>query len=97
ASTARHTRVAPKVPPQNPVRFVTVETIVIVTFASQTSVAVGEPKLQGTPHSTTRLGTQVIVGGVVSMVVTVWLHRDVLVQASVASHVRTTSILAGHT
>src|ERR1041384_7101029 len=70
ASVARQVRVASKVLPQWPVTLVTVLTMLIVT-ARQVSLAVGGSKAQGLVHSTVLLGTQVIVGGVWSSMVTV--------------------------
>src|SRR2546427_5691815 len=57
----------------------------------QVSVAVGVLKVQSVPHSTVMLLTQVMIGGVRSSTVTVWLHSAVLPQASVARHVRVAS------
>src|SRR5213593_5287291 len=61
--------------------------MVMVTLP-QVSLAVGGSKDQALVHSTVLLGTQVMVGGVWSSTVTVWLHSAVLPQASVARHVR---------
>src|SRR5439155_1590556 len=63
ASVARQVRVASKVLPQWPVRFVTVLTMVMVAVP-QVSVAVGASKDQLLVHSTVLLSTQVMVGGV---------------------------------
>src|SRR5436853_457113 len=72
-SLALHVRVATKVLPQ--VALVTVPMTLMVTLvASHTSVAVGLVKAQAVPHSTVEFGVQVIVGAVVSITVTVWLH-----------------------
>src|SRR5947199_2120487 len=90
ASVARQVRVASKVLPQCPVRLVTVLRTVMVTLP-QVSVAVGASKDQALVHSTILFGTQVMVGGVVSSTVTVWLQSAVLPQASVARHVRVVS------
>src|SRR5262245_14331572 len=90
ASVARQVRVASKVLPQWPVRFVTVLRIVIVT-SPQESLAVGGSKFHGLVHSTVLSGTQVMVGLVVSTSVTFWLHSAVLPQASVACQVRVAS------
>src|SRR5262245_2936410 len=60
----------------------------VTLVPSQTSVAVGGSKFQTAPHSTTRLEAQLIAGGVVSMMVTVWLHCALLVCASIASQTR---------
>src|SRR5439155_10455633 len=45
-------------------------------------------------HSSTRLGGQVIVGGVVSRTVMVWTQLAVLPQASVADQVRAMTLVA---
>src|SRR5204863_414603 len=88
-STASHVRVALNVWPQNPLRFVVVLVIRMVTFVpSQRSVAVGLVKVQAVPHSTVKSGKQVIEGGVVSTTVAVWLHVLLLPQASLAFQVR---------
>ena len=69
--------------------FVTVERATMVTFVpSQISTLVGAIKAIGVPHSRIRLAAQLIAGGVVSTRVTVWLHIEELVQASVAIQVR---------
>src|ERR1041384_2562360 len=57
----------------------------------QVSVAVGGSKDQGLVHSTVLLGAQLMVGGVRSSTVTVWLHWAELPQASVAFQVRVAS------
>src|SRR6266545_4132388 len=90
ASVARHVRVASKVFPQCPVRLVTVLTMVTVALP-HVSLAVGASKSQVLPYSTVLLGTQVMVGLVVSTTVTFWLQSAVLPQASVARHVRVVS------
>src|SRR5437588_458861 len=87
ASAARQVRVAAKVLPQWPVRLVTVPRMVTVTLP-QVSMAVGASKVQVLVHSTDLLGAQVMVGGVGSSTVTVWLHSAVLPHASVARQVR---------
>src|SRR5438105_15798053 len=83
---ARQVRVAAKVLPQWPMRLVTVPRMVMVTLP-QVSVAVGASKDQVLVHSTDLLDAQVMVGGVVSFTVTVWLHSALLPQASVARQV----------
>src|SRR6266404_9553767 len=50
--------------------------------------AVGGSKLQAVPHSTVLLVAQVIVGGVVSRTVTVWLQVLLLPHGSIAAQVR---------
>src|SRR5438552_2397394 len=90
ASVARQVRVASKVLPQWPVKLVTVLAMVRVTLP-QASLAGGGSKAQALVHSTVLLGTQVMVGGVLSSTVTVWLHSAVLPQAAVAPHVRVAS------
>src|SRR5205809_79871 len=90
ASVARQVRVASNVLPQWPVIFVTVPRIVMVALP-QVSVAVGASKDQVLVHSAVLLGTQVMVGLVVSCTVTFWLQSAVLPQASVARQVRVAS------
>src|SRR5437867_7107115 len=90
ASVARQVRVASKVLPQWPVRLVTVLRMLMVTLP-QVSLAVGASKVQVLVHSTVLLGTQMIVGLVVSTTVTFWLQSAVLPQASVARQVRVAS------
>jgi hypothetical protein len=51
-------------------------------FVQQLSVAVGTSNVHGVPHWTVLSGTQVNVGGVMSMTVTVWLQMLLLVQQS---------------
>src|SRR5205823_5321486 len=53
-----------------------------------TSVALGSSNVQAVPHSMLLPATHVITGGVVSTTVTVWLHCELLLQASVALQVR---------
>src|SRR5438094_10172642 len=57
----------------------------------QVSLAEGGSKAQAVEHSTVLLGTQVMVGLVVSTTVTFWLQSAVLPQASVARQVRVAS------
>src|SRR5262245_42319181 len=65
--------------------FVTVLITLIVTLVPlQLSFAVGKSKVHAEPHSTVLLLTQVMVGGVVSTIVTVWLQLAELVQQSTA-------------
>src|SRR3989442_9919214 len=64
--------------------------MVMVTLP-QVSVAVGGSKVQELVHSAVLLGTQVMVGLVVSTRVTFWLHSAALPQASVARQVRVAS------
>src|SRR6266498_111734 len=64
--------------------------MVMVTLP-QVSLAVGGSKDQTLVHSTVLLGTQVMVGLVVSTSVTFWLQSAVLPQASVACQVRVAS------
>src|SRR6266571_6218284 len=84
ASVARQVRVASNVLPQWPAVLVTVLRMVMVTLP-QVSLAFGASKDQALVQSTVSLGTQVMVGGVVSTTVTFWP------QASVARHVRVAS------
>ena len=88
-SVARHVRVAVKLLPQKPTAFVTVLTMLMVTFVpSQMSFATGGVNTHGVPHSTIELAVQAMFGGVVSTTVMVWLQVEMLVQESVARHVR---------
>ena len=74
------------------VPLVTTPTSVTATLVPlHASDASGGLKLQTLPHSTVLLVAQVMLGGVVSSTVTVWLHVAVLVQSSVAIHVRVAS------
>jgi len=59
-----------------------VRTAFTTGFVQQLSVAVGRSNVHGVPHWTVLSGAQVIVGGVVSMTVTVWLQVLLLVQQS---------------
>src|ERR1043165_1361718 len=87
ASVALKVRVATNVFPQ--VAFVVVLTIVTGTVTpSQRSVAVGVLKDQGLPHWTTKFVSAPRTGGWVSMTVATWLHLEVLLQRSTASHMR---------
>ena len=91
ASVAAQVRVASKVVPQWPAKFVTVLIIVIVLLPLL-SVAVGASNVQGVPCSTVLLVLlQVITGAVVSTIVTFWLQVLLLPQASVAAQVRVAS------
>src|SRR5437773_461442 len=92
ASVARQVRVASKVLPQWPVMLVTVLRMVMVTLP-QVSVAVGVSKLQLLLHSTVLLGTQVMVGGVVSRTVMVCTRLVLLPESSVAVQVRETTLV----
>src|SRR5438552_19170261 len=64
--------------------------MVMVTLP-QVSLALGGSKDQVLVHSTVLLLTQVMLGGVRSCTVTVWLQSAVLPQASVARQVRVAS------
>src|SRR5947199_347506 len=68
--------------PQGPRTLVIALAMETVTFGQQRSVAVGGA--MGVPHCTTRLLTQLIVGGVVSTTLTIWLQNELLPQQSVA-------------
>src|SRR6267378_1864059 len=81
---------ASKVFPQWPVLFVTVLTIVSVTVP-HVSDAAGASKLHELLHSTVLSAMHVMVGLVLSITVTFWLHSAKLPQASVARHVRMAS------
>src|ERR1051326_4572654 len=86
-SIAVQVRVAVKVFPQ--AELVSVRPGAIMTFApSHASRATGVSKVQLLPHSTVLSEPQRRSGGVASTTVTVWLHRALLLQLSVASHVR---------
>jgi hypothetical protein len=88
-SVALQSRVALNVLPQKPLVLVVVLTTAIVTLApSQPSLAEGGVKLQTVPYSTVSLGAQLIVGTVLSITVTTWLHRLVFRQESYASQTR---------
>jgi hypothetical protein len=85
ASVASQVRVAEKVVPHS--AFVTVPRLWTVA-APQVSLAVGASNVQGVPHSTLWLATQVSVGAVVSCTVTVKLQGvEWLPAASVAVQV----------
>jgi hypothetical protein len=86
ASVARQVRVALNVFPQKPVLFVTVLWM-LTELVPQVSLAVGPSKFQLAVQSTVLLGTQVMVGAVVSTTVTVWLQSEWLPHASVARQV----------
>src|SRR5207237_10588872 len=81
---------ASRVLPQWPVMLVTVPRMVMVALP-QVSLALGASKDQALVHSTVLLGTQMMVGLVVSSTVTFWLQSAALPQASVARHVRVAS------
>src|SRR5436190_301425 len=89
-SVAFQVRVAVNMPGQRGLAMlVVVPTRVMVTFVpSQISSADGARKSQVLPHSTIWLSAQVRLGGVVSTIVMVWLHDDLLLQLSVAIQVR---------
>src|SRR5207237_629472 len=86
ASVTSQVRVALKVGAHSPALVTVVKTM--MPFVPPMSQAVGRSKSHAAPNSTVLLVTQVMAGAVVSTTVTVWLHRLVLPQASVASHVR---------
>src|SRR2546423_1846942 len=66
----------------------------MVTLVPQhASSAVGGVKFQGVPAAIVMFVAQVITGGVVSMIVTVWLHVTELEQQSVARQVRVCELL----
>ena len=62
-------------------------TVMFVITPSQASTAVGVVNTTGFPHSTIWSRPQLRFGGVVSMIVIVWLQNAVLLQASLAIHV----------
>ena len=86
ASIAAQVRVAENVFPHK--ALVTVPTITIRLVPQVSDDPVGESNDQVEPHSTDLLVEHVIEGGVVSITVTVWLQVLVLLQASMAAHVR---------
>src|SRR5437879_3936915 len=92
ASVACQVRVASKVLPQWLAVLVTVLRMVMVAVPLL-SVAVGRSKVQALPNCTVLLVllVQSITGALVSTTVTVWLHRALLLQASVACQVRVAS------
>src|SRR2546428_697705 len=92
ASVACQVRVASKVLPQWPAVLVTVLRMVIVAVPLL-SVAVGRSKVKAVPNCAVLLVlvVQFMTGAVVSTTVTVWLHRALLLQASVACQVRVAS------
>jgi hypothetical protein len=92
ASKASQVRTAVNAPPQP--AFVVVLTIRMATTESlHVSVACGTSKLKARPHSAFRSVAQVMVGGVVSATVTVWLQVARLPQASATSQVRAATIV----
>src|SRR6266700_2983709 len=92
ASVAAHVRVASKVLPQWPAVLVTVLRTVMAMLVPPLSVAVGASKLQAAPSWTLLLVLlQLMTGAMVSMTLTVWLHRALLPQASVTAQVRVAS------
>ena len=60
----------------------------MVILGLQLSLAVGESKLHGIPHSALLLVAQTMIGGVVSITVTVWLQLTELPHPSAALQVR---------
>src|SRR5689334_20255030 len=69
----------------------------MVTFVPpHRSDAVGGSKSHARPHSTIRLETHVSTGGVVSMMVMVWLQVAELLQLSVACQVRVCAKVLPH-
>src|ERR1051326_7406023 len=86
ASIAAQVRVAEKVLPQSGLVVVFRMTMRLGPQAS--AGALGSSNVPHVPHSTVLFVTQVIVGGVVSTTVTVWLHVFVLLHASIAAQVR---------
>src|SRR5262245_38107788 len=65
-------------------------TKVTVGLGSQLSEMVGLPKtgIAPTTHSLVRLGSHVIVGGIVSFTVMIWMQHATLVQSSITQWVR---------
>src|SRR6187549_4127835 len=95
SSVAVHIRVVLYVPTHDP--GVVASTNVIVTVASQASVAVGAVKTGRAGQSTGVVcATHVIVGGVISCTTIVPLQVAVFPQSSVAVHVRVVLYVFGH-
>src|SRR5439155_23194666 len=69
---------------RQPPLFVTVSSGSTVRLVQQASVAEGGSKVQALPQTTVLLVAQTSSGGVVSTMVTVWLHVAELLQQSVA-------------
>jgi len=69
-------------------------TVIVTLVPQQASTAVGGENVQGVPSATVMLEAQVSTGGVVSRLVTIWLHVAELLQQSVARQVRV--IVPGH-
>src|SRR5260221_487734 len=68
-----------------------------IRFVPQASPgALGGSKVQAVPHSTVLLVAQVIVGGVVSRTVTVWLQVLLLPHGSTAAQVRVAANVLPH-
>jgi hypothetical protein len=65
-----------------------VPTMLTIGLEQQASVAIGGSNVHGVPHSTVLSGEQVNTGGVVSMLVTVWLQILLFPQQSYATQVR---------
>ena len=60
--------------------------ITVMLAKQQASFAVGVPNVHGEPGATEKLGGQLIVGGMVSVIVTVCVQMTVLPQQSLMSH-----------
>ena len=85
ASVALQVWIALKVLPH---KALVVAPTMVMVLVPQVSLVVGASNVHTVPHCTLLFATQVMVGAVVSTVVTVWLQLAVLPQASVAVHVR---------
>ena len=94
ASITAHARTALNVLPQR--AFVKVPRITVRFVPHASGSAVGESNIQAEPHSTVRLVGQMRSGIVVSTIVTVWLQVFVLLQPSIAAHVRVAEKVAPH-
>src|SRR5258708_22611514 len=94
ASIAAQVLVAVNVLPHNALVAVPKVTIRLVPQASPG--AVGASKLQALPHSTGLLVPHVIVGGVVSRIVTVWLHVLLFPHGSTAAQARVAAKVLPH-
>src|ERR1043166_2141189 len=91
---AAHIRVAGKELPQSALVVVLKMTIRFVPHPS--AGAEGGSNVQAVPHSTVLFVAHVIVGGVVSTTVTVWLQVFVLLQTSIAAQVRVAEKVLPH-
>ena len=87
ASVARHVQVAVKVSPHT-LLVIKLTSVIATLVPSAASLAVGGSKLHAVPASTVWLVAQIIVGGVVSITVTVWKHCEGAPQLLVVCQMR---------